>query len=216
MEEMERQPTQGETRDVQVDEQLLERVWARVMQGHEDSGNPARLMPPEGQTQPIGWPMEEERVGQKYPESRQRTGERQAVGSGKGAEACIQLLQRMIDGEQEDGRIYRALACKATGGSMARRLSRLAQQEQVHAKRLGAAYFILAGRPYSWREQGKSRPVVELLSGLREQLLQKQKESRAYRQAAEVQDPHLHRLFLELAEQEEEQAGVLRRILEQM
>ena len=55
------------------------------------------------------------------------------------------------------------------------------------------------------------------MSGLREQLLQAQRESEAYRQAAnQTGDPCLAELFRELADQEGEQVRTLRRILERM
>lgn len=221
MDDMERMPRQEGQDAPDWDEQLLERVWARVMGGRPEAdtsreevpGNGERLMPPEGQSQPVPQQLEEQAALSARPCRPER---RETACFGRDSRAWAGLLRRMIDGEGEDGRIYRALARRAMGNT-ARQLSLLARQEEAHARRLGAAYFILTGRRYRWAEQGAARPPVELMSGLREQLLQAGRESEAYAQAArESRDRCLSELFGELAGQEAEQARVLRELLEQM
>lgn len=223
MDDMEQMPRQEGQNSPAWDEQLLERVWARVMQGRpeadtsrereEEPGSGERLMPPEGQTQPVPQQLEEQAAP---PRELCGPEERQTACFGRASRAYAELLRRMIDGEGEDGRIYRALARRAMGNT-ARQLSLLARQEEAHARRLGAAYFIITGRRYRWAGQGDARPPVELMGGLREQLLQARRESEAYRQAAgQTRDPCLSDLFRELADQEGEQARVLRELLEQM
>lgn len=221
MDDMERMPRQEGQDAPDWDEQLLERVWARVMGGRPEAdtsreevpGNGERLMPPEGQSQPVPQQLEEQAAPPARP-CRPERGETACFG--RESRVWAGLLRRMIDGEGEDGRIYRALARRAMGNT-ARQLSLLARQEEAHARRLGAAYFILTGRRYRWAEQGAARPPVELMSGLREQLLQAGRESEAYRQAAgQTCDRCLSDLFRELAGQEAEQARVLRELLEQM
>ncbi len=198
------------------DQQLLERVWARVMQGREPAVQP--LGDGEDGATPeqvsAGIRTEERQDTWQEPPTQ---GQRPEPGCfGRTSRTYAEQLERMLEGEWEDAHIYRQLTRRGTGQT-ARELSRLARQEQAHARKLAAAYFILTGRHRRWSGQGQSRPPVELMQGLREQLLQALRESEAYRQAgAETEDMCLRELFYELSEQEREQAGALRRILEQM
>ena len=125
-------------------------------------------------------------------------------------------LRRMMDGEAEDDRFYRALAARAPE-RMARTLRAVAREERRHERRLNAAYFILTGRRYRSPNHSGRRPVTRLTDGLREQYIAEQREAEAYRRAAgRTEDPALRRLYEELAQDESRHSQMMRSLLEQM
>lgn len=196
MEDLERQTTTPDGGELPgYDPLLLERVWARVLQGRGDGESVGRLLP---------------------MEDRGQTRDKEPACFGRDGNRYEDLLRQMLEGEWEDARIYSTLARRA-GGDMARTLSELARQERSHAGRLGAAWFILTGRRYRWGGHGQTRPPVSLANGLREQFLQERREAQAYAEAArETGDPCLRALFEELAKQEQEQLRTLYGLLERL
>ena len=197
------------------DREVFERVWRRVMPNEENS--PIRLMPPEGQSRPTPeQSLQEEQNGLAVPPCRHRDTEREDVCLGRSSEMYAALLREMIDGETEDWRTYQAMARRA-GGSAAKILGAMAADERRHAKRLGAAHFIITGQRYQSPNRSGSRPTPELMNGLREQFIQEQRGAAAYQGAAqESSDACLRQLYQELAEEEMLHAGMLRSLLEQM
>lgn len=196
------------------DREVFERVWRRVMPDEENS--PIRLMPPEGQTQPAPEQTRQEQTGLALPQDRRSMGQQEGVCLGQASGMYAELLREMIDGETEDWRIYQAMARRA-GGSAAKLLGTLAADERRHTKRLGAAHFIITGQRYQSPNQNGSRPMPELMNGLREQFIQEQRGAAAYQGAAqESSDACLRQLFEELAEEEAMHARMIRGLLEQM
>lgn len=197
------------------DREVFERVWRRVMPDQEAS--PIRLMPPEGQTQPTPeQSLQEEQTGIALPQTRRGGMEQEGVCLGHSSGMYAALLREMIDGETEDWRTYQAMARRA-GGSAAKLLGTMAADERRHAKRLGAAYFIITGQRYQSPNQTGSRPTPDLMNGLREQFIQEQRGAAAYQGAAqESSDACLRQLYQELAEEEMLHARMIRGLLEQM
>lgn len=68
----------------------------------------------------------------------------EVTGSSYAAGADPAVLLDFISGEQQDSRVYQALACKL-GGSDGVQLRRMAKEKACRAKRLAAAYFLLTG-----------------------------------------------------------------------
>lgn len=135
---------------------------------------------------------------------------------GRSSAVNAALLREMIDGETEDWRIYQALA-RRLSGSGSKTLGSLAADERRHARRLSTAYFLITGQRYQPQGQGGSRPVPDLMNGLREQYLQEQRECSAYQgAAAETGDECLSALFLELSEDKTLHCQTIRALLEQL
>ena len=200
------------------DREVFERVWRRVMpEGAEDC--PIELRPePEGAARV----QEEPNCGElALPEpTARRTSEYQiqpdTLCLGQASARYAPLLQEMIDGETEDWRLYQTLARRAVG-SGARMLGSMAADERRHVRRLAAAYFLITGERCQAQGQQGSRPVPDLMAGLREQFIQEQRSAAAYQGvAAECADPCLQQLYRELAQEEEMHARLIRNLLEQM
>lgn len=199
------------------DREVFERVWRRVMpEGMEDS--PIELRPePEGAVSVQEEPRRGELV---LPGAAQRTSSQMiqpdTLCLGQASARYAPLLQEMIDGETEDWRLYQSLARRAVG-SGARMLGSMAADERRHVRRLAAAYFLITGERCQAQGQQGSRPVPDLMTGLREQFIQEQRSAAAYQgAAAESGDPCLQQLYRELAQEEEMHARLIRNLLEQM
>lgn len=176
------------------DPETFERVWQRVMARPED-GHTRPAPPPEG---PAGGPPTISRPPRPQEDD----------------EAA--QLRRMMDGEAEDDRFYRALAARAPE-RMARTLRAVAGEERRHERRLNAAYFILTGRRYRSPNHSGRRPAPRLADGLREQYIGERRGAEAYRRAAgRTEEPALHRLYEELAQDETRHSQMMRSLLEQM
>ena len=199
------------------DREVFERVWRRVMPDGADSpisvNDPDVWPQPEVEMVPMGGGQESTLA---VPERRGAAPEQGAMCLGQASAMYAPLLQEMIDGEMEDWRTYQAMARRAAG-SAARTLGMMAADERRHAKRLSAACFLITGQRYQPQGQGGSRPVPELMTGLREQFIQEQRGASAYQGAAqETSDSCLRQLYQELAEDEAVHARMIRSLLEQM
>lgn len=202
------------------DRETFERVWRRVMP--DGTNSPIQVDPPADEQAHM---MMVQR--QQAPEVMGETGmalsrreevrpEQDVVCLGQGSEIYAALLREMIDGEMEDLRIYQALARRA-GSSGTRVLSTMAADERRHAKRLGAAHFLITGERYQPPTQNASRPAMDLMNGLREQFIHEQRGAAAYQGAAqETSDPCLRQLYQELSQEEAAHARMIRNLLEQM
>lgn len=201
------------------DREVFERVWRRVMP--EGTNTPIQIDPPcdeQARTTPQApqesAPMPE--TGLALPRREEVRPEHEGVCLGQGSAMYAALLREMIDGETEDWRIYQSLARRA-GNNATRLLSSLAADERRHAKRLAAAYFLITGERYQPPGQHAPRPTPDLMTGLREQFIQEQREASAYQgAAAETTDPCLRQLYEELGQEEAMHARMIRNLLEQM
>lgn len=203
------------------DREVFERVWRRVM-SEDMEHSPIQMTPlPEQET------MEQEQETRNglalrpAPEpSPIRTSpmaaEPEALCLGQGSARYAPMLQEMVDGEAEEGRLYQTLARRATG-SGARMLGSLAADQRRHVRQLSTAYFLITGERCQPQGQGGSRPTPDLMSGLREQFIQTQREAAAYQgAAAENSDPCLRQMFRELAQEKGMHTRMIRSLLEQM
>jgi len=200
------------------DRDVFERVWKRVMPEGMSEG-PIQIVPDAGTQSPQTEPMQN---GLTLWNRGETTGtspmaeQPEALCLGQGSARYAPLLQEMIDGETEDWRLYQMLARRAAG-SGARMLGSMAADERRHVRKLSAAYFLITGERWQPRGQEGSRPVQEVMTGLREQFIQEQREAAAYQgAAAESSDPCLRQLFRELAQEEGMHARMIRSLLEQM
>lgn len=126
------------------------------------------------------------------------------------------LLQEFITHERADGQTYRLLARRAGGGA-GRVLAAIAADESRHAKRLGAAYFLISGVRFAPEAGPALPPECTYLSALRDRFLSEQRGAERYRTAANrTDDPCLKELFLELGSDEEAHARLILGLLEQM
>ena len=125
-------------------------------------------------------------------------------------------LQSFILHELMDARTYQAMARRADR-SAARTLSGISADERRHAKRLSTAYFLISGVRYWPVEQAVVSLDLPLAALLRRRFWEEQEGEAAYRAAAAATaDPCLQELYIELAEDENSHAWLLRGILEAM
>ncbi len=201
------------------DRETFERVWRRVM--NEGDERPIQTDPPADEqaqgmmrTRQDGQVMEQ--TGLALPRREEMRPEQDVSCLGQGSSVYAPLLREMIDGATEDFRTYQALARRA-GGNGTRMLSTMAADKRRHAKRLGAAYFLITGERYQSPNMTGSRPPMDLMGGLREQFIQEQRGAAAYQGAAqETGDPCLRQLYQELAQEGMAHARMIRSLLEQM
>ena len=193
---------------------VFQRVWKRVMEGRED---PSPITLTEEVPSPQGSLQGEEGGVEVLPAPMPRKKSDFPAGAvflGEGSLDLAPLLQEFIRHELEDLRAYQALA-KRAGGPQARVFQQLANQEKDHAKRLSAAYFLIAGVRY-WPEGGKADLPGSYLGALRHRFGEEQKGMMAYLAGAEAtEDPCLRQLFLELAREEWDHACKIRSLVEQ-
>lgn len=193
---------------------VFQRVWKRVMEGREET-SPVALTQEE--TEPRGSLQSETGEMEILPAPKPQTQSDFPAGVvflGESSLDLAPLLQEMIRHELEDLRAYQALA-KRTGGPQARVFQALANQERDHAKRLSAAYFLIAGVRY-WPEVGKGTAPASYLGTLRHRFGEEQRGMMAYLAGAEAtEDPCLRQLFLEIAREEWEHACKIRSLVEQ-
>ena len=193
---------------------VFQRVWKRVMEGREET-SPVALTQEE--TEAHGSLQGEEGGVEVLPAPMPRKKSDVPAGAvflGEGSLDLAPLLQEFIRHELEDLRAYQTLA-RRTGGPQARVFQQLASQEKDHAKRLSAAYFLIAGVRY-WPEGGKADLPGSYLGALRHRFGEEQKGMMAYLAGAEAaEDPCLRQLFLELAREEWDHACKIRTLVEQ-
>lgn len=125
------------------------------------------------------------------------------------------LMQNMISAELSSQRTYRAMA-RQTRGKAAQTLSAMAADEGRHAKRLSAAYFLMAGVRF-WPENLPGERADTLWGGIRRCYLKAQEGESAYRKLAQdTGENSLKELFADLAQEEAGHALFLRRLLEEL
>lgn len=193
---------------------VFQRVWKRVMEGREET-SPVTLTQEE--TEAHGSLQGEEGEVEVLPAPKPQRESDYPAGAvflGEGSLDLAPLLQEFIRHELGDLRAYQTLA-RRTGGPQARVFQQLANQEKDHAKRLSAAYFLIAGVRY-WPEGGKADLPGSYLGALRHRFGEEQRGMMAYLAGAEAtEDPCLRQLFLELAREEWDHACKIRTLVEQ-
>lgn len=214
MEDMMMQPAMPDEEMCRCDQEVFDRVWRRVMSEGHDS--PIQTDPPADEQARQLRQNGQEQTGLAVPRREELRPEQDVSCLGQGSAMYAPLLREMMDGEMEDFRTYQTLARRA-GGSATRMLSTMAADERRHAKRLGAAYFLITGERYQVPNMTGNRLPMELMTGLREQFIHEQRGAAAYQGAAqETGDPCLRQLFQELAQEEMAHARMIRSLLEQM
>lgn len=198
---------------------VFQRVWKRVMEGRSDPEaspilweDPAPQDPgPREEAQGLQ-PLAGQSAGVPGPGSDLPAGP--AVVLGENCLECVPLLQEMIRRELADWRTYQGLA-RRVNGPQGRVLQALANEEKGHAKRLSAAYFLIAGVRY-WPEGEKPAPTTTYLGALRQRFGAEQGAVTAYLAGMEAtEDPCLRQLFLQLAQEEWDHACRIRQLVEQ-
>lgn len=209
------------------DREVFERVWRRVMP-EDREGCPLAVGPlSDQQGQPVS------QTGQQV--QAETKAETALVLSSNGAGALgsdfpdlqdvpclgsrgvgsVPLLQAMIAQELRDMGFYQTLS-RRIGGSGARTFSALAADELRHAKRLSAAHFLISGVRY-WPEPRGKVALGSYLSALRQRFIAEQNGAAAYQAAAaDCPDPCLRELFLEIAQEENNHASLIRSVVEQL
>lgn len=207
------------------DREVFERIWRRVMPTDRPDcpftlyGEEAPMPAPEPMPvpEPIPAPAPEE------PSAPCCGGREQALSPEEdvpclGAASAVYgpLLQEFITHERNDEQTYRLLA-RRVGGGAGRTLSAIANHEGRHARRLGAAYFLISGVRFQPEGAVCLPPESTYLAALRGRFLAEQRGAALYRTAgARTDDPCLKELFTELAEDEAAHARLIRGLLEQL
>lgn len=203
------------------DREVFERVWRRVMPA--DRPDCPFTLYGEERTAPVPEPAPAEPpVSTEPPAPQCGTGRVETLSPEEdvpclGAASAVygSLLQECITCERNDEQTYRLLA-RRVGGGAGRTLAAMAADEARHARRLGAAYFLISG--VRFRPEGAAclPPEGTYLSALRSRFLAEQRGAGIYRTAAgRTDDPCLRELFTELAEDETAHARLIRDLLEQ-
>lgn len=206
---------------------IFARVWKRVMAGQEAAcpltwtdpvpqaetaaaPAPAPADPGEGAGQPalpVACPVPQPRGD--FPQAET------AGVLGPGCLECAPLLQSLIRRELADGREYQTLARRASGAP-ARVLAALAGEKKRRARKVSAAYFLIAGVRY-WPEAAPCPPMPSYLGALRRRFGQEQAAMAAYLAGAEAtEDPCLRQLFWDHAQENWDQACRVRALVEQL
>lgn len=218
----------------QEQRELFERVWSRVMDGSDQASCPIAwedsTAAQESETGESAFPMEplpqENSGGQALMPVRpvpSGSGDRPQNDFPRGESMgflgsdCLDsgpLLQDLIRRELADWREYQLLA-RRTGGAPARVFASLAGEKKRHAKRLSAAYFLIAGIRY-WPEGEGCTPPASYLGALRRRFIQEQEAMAAYLTGAEgTADPCLQQMFVEHARDAWDHACKIRQLVEQ-
>lgn len=133
---------------------------------------------------------------------------------GPGSAAYGAQLQAFTAYEIASFRDYMALARRCKGNA-AHVLTGMANEERRHAKRLSAAYFLISGVRYWPGEPSAPAPAGPMPACLRQAFQSEQRAEAAYRSAAaSTDDPCLHELYLELADDESAHAWLIRGLVE--
>ena len=134
---------------------------------------------------------------------------------GRASAVHVAQLQGQIAEELETTRFYQALSHRVPA-ALAPTLAALAAQELRHAKRLGAACFLISGVRY-WPDRRTAVPRGAWMALLRQAFAAEQQTAAAYcASAEETLDPALGALYRELAGDEARHAGVLLDLFERL
>ena len=208
----------GQTAAPPCDPEVFERVWRRVMPGDRPDC-PFRLPGDEAESAPEA-PAVPDGAGTALavpaPQAAALPAENDVPCLGAASAVHGSQLQSFIEHEIGDWRFYQHLARRAPGGG-SKVLSTLAADERRHAKRLSAAYFLISGVRYWPADRPAALPAgTTYLAALRSRFCAEQRGELAYRAAAEeTADPALRELFLDLAQEENTHAWLLRGLVEQ-
>ena len=129
------------------------------------------------------------------------------VNGAREEQTAAELLLEMISDEMTDSATYLRLARCGIG---ARVFRALAQEEDCHARRLKALYFLLTGQE-ACTEVGAVPYYSCVADALRDRFAEEQRSAKRYLAAAERLPEHCG-LFRELAAQEQEHARRLHRL----
>lgn len=218
---MENETQQPQVGMIGCDRDVFTRVWARV-EPNPGPACPIEVLPPR-RTEPekqelqelpapraAAVPMAVDSSGSDEPEA----GDVPCLGNG-GVDHTA-LLQDYIRQELADWRTYQLLARRATGAA-ARTLAAMAADERRHAKRLSAAYFLIAGVRFLPDPPAAVQPRGSFWGTLRERFWKEQQGASAYAAAAEeTADCCLAALYRELSCEEAAHADLLRALVERM
>ena len=128
-----------------------------------------------------------------------------------GGEREAELLCAFLQDELADAQTYRCLAALAPSAEGRRLMRRLASDEQAHAKRLQAAYFLLTGGCCRVTVVLPPQPRLLWRDRLRERYREECRGAARYESAAgETADVCLSRLLLSLSADEYRHAEALR------
>lgn len=203
------------------DPEVFERVWRRVMpqdrpdcpfrlRGEEETAAGETASSPEAAEESTALAIPAARTAETLP------AENDVPCLGAASAVHGAQLQAFIEQALAGWRTYQLLARRAPGGG-GRALSTLAADERRHAKRLSAAYFLISGVRY-WPADRPAVPAIHTYpAALRSRFCAEQRGELAYRAAAEeTADPALRELFLDLAQEENSHAWLIRSLVEQL
>lgn len=112
---------------------------------------------------------------------------------------------------------YAVLACRLGNRPAGRRLRGLSAAAHRRSRRLAVACFLLDGVWYLPRNSGGERRGTTVMGGLRERYLAERRSEEGCRSAAaRAEDGELAALWLDLAEENRENAQTLRRLMEEL
>lgn len=199
------------------DRDIFLRVWRRVMPEERPDCPVTVEQPPEQAEEPAEQPAPESRGGGRPPAERAgddfpSPDDVPCLGSGAAGET--DHLQEFTAQELACWRAYQMLA-RRTSGQGGRTVAALAGGCRRRAKRLSAALFLISGVRFWPAEQGNTPPARSWFGALREHFIAEQNRGCAYRAAAEdCRDGCLRALYLDLADDCAEHAGMIRALLE--
>ncbi|MGI6013198.1 MAG: ferritin family protein [Oscillospiraceae bacterium] len=125
-----------------------------------------------------------------------------------------EVLSFMIEAERESIAVYTALAGRI-GGSTGQVLTRIANEEREHLRRLELELFLCSGKVK--HHLVSTHRIKGILTELRTAYAAEQESSQRYQLAcAAALQPELRKLYAELAEAEAQHAMILRRIIGRM
>lgn len=208
------------------DREVFAKVWARVAP-NSGEGCPIQVLPPEPLSPAVPAvpvvPAVPIAPAVSSPSPAPRVDTLGEDDPGPGEVACLgaaagdhgALLQSFIRHELEDWRTYQALARRG-GGMASRTLSAMAADERRHARRLSAAYFLIAGIRFL-PETPPARREGSFFGALRNRFWEEQHGAAAYLSAAEeTDDLCLAALYRDLAGEELAHADLIRSLVEQL
>lgn len=211
------------------DQEVFQRVWKRVMEGHENQPSPMETISAPSTpampsfTLPERWVdgdmslsyleslTRQEPTPTDQPESDLPMMEMEPVGDS----LCTARLRQQTLEALEAWQYYRHLA-RRTRGSSARILAGLASDQHQLARKLAAAYFLNSGVRY-WPSEQLPTPVIPSYWGaLRQRHQMEQQAELNYRMSgSEANEPTLSEMYRELSDSCRSHCRQLRMLLEQ-
>ncbi|MEG2680060.1 MAG: rubrerythrin [Oscillospiraceae bacterium] len=207
-------PMQSQSGMCGADSDIFQRVWRRVMP-QETPGCPIILTQPAVPPEPLcPPPVAPQPPAIHAPITVPTPAAWEPPTISENVPTYGALLQGFIADEFEDARTYAALARRVSGSGQSTLLA-ISREESRHQKRLTASYFLLEGVRLLPQRHPCHPPQSCLPAALRERFWAEKSGAEAYRNAAATCTvPMLKPLYLELAEDEESHAALLRSLLE--